>query len=98
VIALLGYEGLRRPGGDTFIGIENLTSSIYADILWGDDGVSAHGHGRRGRVARPRRERHVDGGAGADRMLGGPGGDTYYVDNGADEIESATRARPGLTS
>jgi hypothetical protein len=64
--------------GDTFEGIENLTGSVYADLLYGDDGVNKL-MGKDGNDT-------LDGGAGADMMWGGTGGDTYYVDNGADEV------------
>ena len=41
MIVLLGLGGAGGDAeGDTFNGIENLTGSIYADILWGDDGVN----------------------------------------------------------
>ena len=88
VIALLGNEGAYGDAeGDTFIGIENLTGSIYDDILWGDDGVNKLMGMDGADVLRGLDGNDtLDGGAGADRMLGGPGGDTYYVDNGADEI------------
>ena len=88
VIALLGNEGAYGDAeGDTFEDIENLTGSIYADILWGDDGVNKLMGMDGADVLRGLDGSDtLDGGAGADRMLGGPGGDTYYVDNGADEI------------
>jgi Ca2+-binding RTX toxin-like protein len=73
--------------GDNFQDIENLTGSIYADILWGDDGVNKLMGMDGADVLRGLDGSDtLDGGAGADRMLGGPGGDTYYVDNGADDI------------
>ena len=73
--------------GDTFEGIENVTGSIYADILLGDDGVNKLMGMDGADVLRGLDGSDtLDGGAGADRMLGGPGGDTYYVDNGADEV------------
>jgi Ca2+-binding RTX toxin-like protein len=41
VIVILGFGGAGGDAeGDTFEGVENLTGSIYADILWGDDGVN----------------------------------------------------------
>ena len=73
--------------GDNFQDIENVTGSIYADILWGDDGVNTLMGMDGADVLRGLDGSDtLDGGAGADTMLGGPGGDTYYVDNGADDI------------
>jgi Ca2+-binding RTX toxin-like protein len=88
VIVLLGLGGAGGDAeGDTFQDIENLTGSIYADILWGDDGVNKLMGMDGADVLRGLDGSDtLDGGAGADRMLGGPGGDTYYVDNGADDI------------
>jgi Ca2+-binding RTX toxin-like protein len=88
VIALLGFEGAGGDAeGDNFADIENLTGSIYADILWGDDGVNKLMGMDGADVLRGLDGSDtLDGGAGADTMLGGPGGDTYYVDNGADDI------------
>jgi Ca2+-binding RTX toxin-like protein len=88
VIVLLGFEGAGGDAeGDNFADIENVTGSIYADILWGDDGVNKLMGMDGADVLRGLDGSDtLDGGAGADRMLGGPGGDTYYVDNGADDI------------
>jgi Ca2+-binding RTX toxin-like protein len=88
VIVLLGFEGAGGDAeGDNFGDIENVTGSIYADILWGDDGVNKLMGMDGADVLRGLDGSDtLDGGAGADRMLGGPGGDTYYVDNGADDI------------
>jgi len=73
--------------GDTFEGIENVTGSIYADILLGDDGVNKLMGMDGADVLRGLDGNDtLDGGAGADTMEGGTGGDTYYVDNGADEV------------
>src|SRR5262249_44179800 len=41
VFVVLGLPGLGGDAeGDTFGGIENLTGSVYADTLWGDDGIN----------------------------------------------------------
>ena len=88
VIVLLGLGGAGGDAeGDTFQDIENLTGSIYADILWGDDGVNKLMGMDGADVLRGLDGNDtLDGGAGADTMEGGTGGDTYYVDNGADEV------------
>jgi Ca2+-binding RTX toxin-like protein len=88
VIVLLGLGGAGGDAeGDTFQDIENLTGSVYADILWGDDGVNKLMGMDGADVLRGLDGNDtLDGGAGADTMLGGPGGDTYHVDNGADEV------------
>jgi Ca2+-binding RTX toxin-like protein len=73
--------------GDNFQDIENLTGSIYADFLWGDDGVNKLMGMDGADVLRGLSGNDtLDGGAGADTMLGGTGGDTYYVDNANDEV------------
>ena len=88
VIVLLGLGGAGGDAeGDTFNGIENLTGSIYADILWGDDGVNELMGMDGADVLRGLSGNDtLDGGAGADTMEGGTGDDTYYVDNGADDV------------
>ena len=61
VIVLLGLGGAGGDAeGDTFEDIENLTGSIYADILWGDDGVNKlMGMDGADVLRRPRRQRHA---------------------------------------
>jgi Ca2+-binding RTX toxin-like protein len=88
VIVLLGLGGAGGDAeGDTFEGVENLTGSIYADILWGDDGVNQlMGMDGADVLLGLDGNDTLDGGAGADTMQGGTGGDRYYVDNGADEV------------
>jgi Ca2+-binding RTX toxin-like protein len=59
--------------GDTFEDIENVTGSIYADILWGDDGVNKLMGMDGADVLRGLDGSDtLDGGAGADRMLAAP--------------------------
>ena len=88
VIVLLGLGGAGGDAeGDTFQDIENLTGSVYADILWGDDGVNKLMGMDGADVLRGLDGNDtLDGGASADTMEGGTGGDTYYVDNGADDV------------
>jgi Ca2+-binding RTX toxin-like protein len=62
--------------GDTFEDIENLTGSIYADVLWGDDGVNEL-MGMDGNDV-------LKGFGGADSLHGGNGNDTLYGMDGPD--------------
>jgi Ca2+-binding RTX toxin-like protein len=73
--------------GDTFQNIENLTGSVYADTLWGDDGINKlMGMDGNDILKGFGGADSIYGGNGADMMWGGTGSDTYYVDNGADEV------------
>src|SRR5262245_10667878 len=69
VLGLVGAGG--DAEGDTFQGIENLTGSIYADHLWGDDGINEL-MGMDGNDVLT-----GYGGAGLDTMWGGDGGDIF---------------------
>jgi Ca2+-binding RTX toxin-like protein len=64
--------------GDTFEAIENLTGSVYADTLWGDDGVNQL-MGMEGNDA-------LKGFGGADSLHGGNGNDTLDGMDGADVL------------
>ena len=64
--------------GDTFEEIENLTGSLYADSLWGDDGVNEL-MGMNGNDA-------LKGFGGADSLHGGNGNDTLAGMDGADVL------------
>ena len=68
--------------GDAYIGIENLTGSIYADELTGN-GFANELAGGDGNDA-------IDGMLGADRLSGGKGDDTFYVDNAGDVVVEAS--------
>jgi Ca2+-binding RTX toxin-like protein len=79
VIAALGIGGAGGDAeGDTFEGIENLTGSIYADTLWGDDGVNKL-MGMDGNDT-------LKGFGGADSLDGGNGNDTLYGMDGPDVL------------
>jgi len=80
VIALLNANGGAGGDaeGDTFQGIENLTGSIYADTLWGDDG-SNELMGMDGNDT-------VKGFGGSDIIRGGNGSDALYGMDGADVL------------
>jgi Ca2+-binding RTX toxin-like protein len=64
--------------GDTFEAIENLTGSVYADTLWGDDGVNQL-MGMDGNDT-------LKGFGGADSLHGGNGNDTLAGMDGADVL------------
>ena len=82
VTVLLNVNGVGGAGGDaegdTFVEIENLTGSIYADSLWGDDGVNEF-MGMDGNDT-------LKGFGGADSLHGGNGNDTLAGMDGADVL------------
>ena len=85
VIALLGLGGAGGDAeGDTFNGIENLTGSIYADTLWGDDGINEL-MGMDGNDV-------LQGYGGDDRLHGGNGNDTLAGMDGADMLNGGAGA------
>jgi Ca2+-binding RTX toxin-like protein len=77
VFAVLGLFGAGGDAeGDTFTDIENLTGSIYADTLWGDDGFNEL-MGMDGNDT-------LKGYGGADSLHGGNGNDTLNGMDGPD--------------
>jgi Ca2+-binding RTX toxin-like protein len=79
VIALLGIGGAGGDAeGDTFEEIENLTGSIYADTLWGDDGFNEL-MGMDGNDT-------LKGFGGGDVLRGGNGNDTLEGMDGPDVL------------
>ena len=77
VFAVLGLAGAGGDAeGDTFQDIENLTGSVYADTLWGDDGLNTL-MGMDGNDV-------LKGYGGADSLDGGNGNDTLYGMDGPD--------------
>jgi Ca2+-binding RTX toxin-like protein len=64
--------------GDTFEEIENLTGSLYADVLWGDNGINEL-MGMDGNDV-------LKGFGGADSLRGGNGNDTLHGMDGPDVL------------
>jgi Ca2+-binding RTX toxin-like protein len=85
VFVVLGVFGAGGDAeGDTFIGIENLTGSIYTDTLWGDDGVNQL-MGMDGNDV-------LKGYGGADSLHGGNGNDTLRGMDGNDTLDGGAGA------
>jgi Ca2+-binding RTX toxin-like protein len=82
VLGLFGAGG--DAEGDTFDGIENLTGSIYADHLSGDDGINEL-MGMDGNDT-------LKGYGGADSLHGGNGNDTLRGMDGNDTLDGGAGA------
>lgn len=93
--ALEQHFGLDESGigtdRDSFVRIENLTGSAFADHLRGDDGPNRlEGLAGDDVLVGQGGADVLIGGSGADMMTGGAGNDVYHVDNAGDEtIETA---------
>ncbi|MGB9369520.1 MAG: hypothetical protein WCE79_26280 [Xanthobacteraceae bacterium] len=63
-------------GADTLTSIQNLTGSLFDDVLTGSSSANV--------LAGLDGNDVLDGGSGADTMIGGAGNDIYFVDNAGD--------------
>jgi Ca2+-binding RTX toxin-like protein len=92
VFVVLGAFGAGGDAeGDTFEGIENLTGSIYADHLWGDDGVNElMGMDGNDRLKGYGGADSLHGGNGNDMLHGMDGNDTLDGGAGADTMQGGT--------
>ena len=77
-------EGAAAGGhaqGDTITDVENLTGSVYRDVLVGDDGAN--------RLDGDGGDDELKGGLGNDRLLGNLGDDRLYGGGGSDELRGS---------
>jgi Ca2+-binding RTX toxin-like protein len=92
VFVVLGAFGAGGDAeGDTLNGIENLTGSIYADHLWGDDGINElMGMDGNDRLKGYGGADSLHGGNGNDMLHGMDGNDTLDGGAGADTMQGGT--------
>jgi Ca2+-binding RTX toxin-like protein len=82
--------------GDTFSSIENITGSLFNDVITGSDVANwlrggdgadeLHGGAGDDTLDGGNDADNLDGGGGADTMIGGAGDDIYTVDNAGDVV------------
>ena len=68
--------------GDTFSAIENLTGSVYGDVLTGDDGEN--------RLDGAGGDDELSGGLDNDQLIGGVGHDTLEGGEGSDRLDGGS--------
>ena len=70
-----------HANGDTITGIENITGSVYRDVLVGDDGAN--------RLDGDAGDDELKGGIGNDLLVGSLGDDWLYGGEGSDELRGS---------
>lgn len=89
-VDLVNGGSLGEAGGDTYVSIENVLGSDFADVIIGDAGANVLNGG----IGTDRLEGGLGadrliGGLGADILIGGAGNDVYVVDAGDTVTEQA---------
>ncbi|WP_394889498.1 calcium-binding protein [Mesorhizobium sp. AaZ16] len=97
--------------GDTYVSIEGLGGSFFADILYGNNSANTiyggngffdagndrlFGRGGDDTIAGYGGDDTLDGGTGADQLDGGIGNDTYFVDSFGDKVFEANGVGTGV--
>lgn len=72
---------------DTLSNIENIRATIFDDTLTGSSVAN--------RIRAHEGNDTINGGVGADNMIGGAGDDTYYVDNAGDIVNESSDGGSG---
>ena len=75
-------------GNDTVFSTAHfrLSANVEYLVLQGSAGLQGYGNGLGNLIYGTSRQQLLDGGTGADGMLGGAGNDAYFVDNAGDAV------------